>query len=225
MKIVHYENLSRSMRQYHRNHPWRLSIDGLYIPHSYDNMASDSLSYWDDVGFILNGRRFIILWQHPRNIYADTLKDLAWRLAGKDPQDDWLLRGATKNYRSVGQSGRRKKLVSYTSRPPSIPQQQFYTKLHAIEDRLTREGIDLSVEPSWKWHRLSWAMRVNLVAPLEVRSEADLAEVARLTKRLVLQQTTLAAQFPNYVYGKQEWACDQATLTARLDGTTRSTAD
>ena len=54
MKQPHLEFLARRMREYHRHHPWRLSVGGLYIPHSYENMTPASLSYWDDVGFILH---------------------------------------------------------------------------------------------------------------------------------------------------------------------------
>jgi hypothetical protein len=62
VKNRHYEFMGQRMREYHRTHPWRLSHGGLFIPHSYENMTPDSLSYWDDVGFILNGRRFIVWW-------------------------------------------------------------------------------------------------------------------------------------------------------------------
>ena len=52
MKNQHYESLGRRMRAYHRAHPWRLSEGGLYIPHAYWDITPESLSYWDDVGFI-----------------------------------------------------------------------------------------------------------------------------------------------------------------------------
>ena len=82
---------------YHRTHPWRLSEGGLYIPHAYSNMSPQSLSYWDDVGFILNGQRIIVWWQHPRHIYANAIESTAWEEAGDGPCDEWLLEGGTKN--------------------------------------------------------------------------------------------------------------------------------
>lgn len=45
MKNPHYEHLGRRMREYHRSHAWRLSEGGLFIPHSYQEMGPDSLSY------------------------------------------------------------------------------------------------------------------------------------------------------------------------------------
>ena len=59
MKNRKQELLRRMQRQHHRNHPWRLQHGGLYIPHSYEEKLPDALSWWDDVGFILNKRRVI----------------------------------------------------------------------------------------------------------------------------------------------------------------------
>lgn len=209
MKNPHYESLGRRMRAYHRARPWRLSEGGLYIPHAYWNMTPQSLSYWDDVGFILNGRRYMVWWRHPRDLYKARIEDLAWDEAGDDPQDDWLTEGGTTNYKRVGKSGKRKKVSSYTSRSPSEAQQQYYDQLSHIEGRLKKEGIDLEVRLSWKWERLTWAMGVTLVAPLEVRNEQELAEVARLARKLVLRQTTLEQEFPGFVYDRASWLEDQ----------------
>lgn len=201
------ELISRMQRQYHRHHPWRLSQGGLYIPHSYTDTKPDSLSWWDDVGFILNGRRVIVWWRHPRHVYADALDAQSWQEAGDGPHDDWLTEGSTKNYRRVGAS--RKKVVSYTSRQPSAEQTQHYDLLRAIRQRLTTDGIDLDVSLSWKRERLTWAMGVSLVAPLEVRNEEELATVALLASRLILGKTTLAAEFPEYRYSRTDWLREQ----------------
>ena len=114
MKTARFERLGRMQRQYHRQHPWRLSPGGLFIPHSYAETKPDSLSWWDDVGFILNGRRVIVWWRHPRQVYATAIEERSWQEAGEDPGDNWLFDGATTNYRTLGRS--RKKIVSYTSR-------------------------------------------------------------------------------------------------------------
>ena len=215
MKNPHYEYLGRRMREYHRTHQWRLSNGGLFIPHAYWDMKPDSLSYWDDVGFILNGRRIIVWWQHPRNVYREALSSKAWEEAGDGPNDDWLFEGATKNYKMVGKAGKRKKLSSYTSRQPSEDQTQHYANLRQIEERLTQEGIDLDIKPSWKWERLKWAMGVTLVAPMEVRNEQELAQVASLARALILRQTTLDQEFPGFVYDKANWLGDQAILASK----------
>ena len=207
MKNRKQELFGRMQRQYHQQHPWRLGKDGLYIPHSYAETKPDSLSWWDDVGFILNGRRVIVWWQHPRYIYSTAIEEQSWDRAGPDPQDDWLFEGATTNYKLVGKS--RKKIISYTSRQPSAEQDAYYEHLRAVRQRMEAEGIDLNVTLSWKRERLNWATGVSLVAPLEVRNETDLAQVASLARQLLLGQTTLQNEFPDYRYGKADWLREQ----------------
>ena len=212
MKIARLDRLPRLQRQYHRNNPWRLSAGGLYVPHAYWDKTPESLSYWDDVGFILNGRRVIVWWQHPRHVYANALEEKAWDEVGPGPRDNWLLEGASKNYKRVGRS--RKKLVSYTSREPSAEQRQHYDLLNATNARLSSEGIELDVPVSWKWERLKWAMGVSLVAPVEVRNELELASVANLARSLILGQTTMTAEFLGYQYGRKEWLSEQGQRDA-----------
>lgn len=173
-------------------------------------MKPDSLSWWDDVGFILNGRRIIVWWQHPRHVYANALNEKSWQEAGAGPQDNWLTEGGTKNYRRLGRS--RKKLVSYACRQPSEEQKLHYDLLRGILDRLTTEGIDLDVSVYWKWERLTWAMGASLVAPMYVRSEEELASVATLARRLILGQTTLESEFSGYRYGRADWLREQGKV-------------
>ncbi|OLP04504.1 hypothetical protein BLL52_4246 [Rhodoferax antarcticus ANT.BR] len=71
----------------------------------------------------------------------------------------------------------------------------------------------MDVPVSWKWERLNWAMGISLVAPLEVRNEAELAVVANLARRLILGQTTLGAEFSGYRYGRSDWLREQGKLT------------
>lgn len=207
MKNAKLERLGRLQRQYHRRHPWRLSQGGLFIPHSYAETPPDSLSWWDDVGFILNGRRVIVWWQHPRQVYADALDEQSWQDAGAGPQDDWLTEGGTKYYQRVGAS--RKKMVSYTSRQPSEEQRRHDERQRTIRERLSTEGIALEVAPAWKRERLPWAMGVTLIAPLDVRHEDELASLARLARHLMLGRTTLDAEFPGYRYGRDDWLREQ----------------
>ena len=147
MKNPHYEYLGRRMREYHRTHQWRLSEGGLYVPHAYWDMGPESLSSWDDVGFVLNGRRIIVWWQHPRRIYGEAISSMAWEEAGDGPRDNWLFEGATKNYKMVGKSSKRKKLSSFISRAPFEAHTQQYDKLRQIEERLTLVGIARGSQP------------------------------------------------------------------------------
>jgi hypothetical protein len=209
MKIPRLEAMRRSQREYHRSHPWRLSAGGFYVPHSYEDRSPDKLTHWDDVGFILNGRRVIVWWEHPRYVYGEALWDRVWKEVGDGPRDNWLTEGGTKNYKRVGRS--RKKLVSRTLRSPSPEQSAHYDLLRATFARMSGEGIDLTIPASWKPQRLRWATGVNIVAPIEVRSEQDLVAVAILAKRLLKGETTINTEFPGYLYSRSDWLSDQVT--------------
>ena len=203
MKDPRQERLWRQQRQYHRNHPWRLVSGGLFVPHSYEDIRPDALSWWADVGFVLNRRRVLVWWRHPRDLYRHVVEERARELAGPDPGDDWVVEGAIPNYRQVGRS--RKKIVSYTCRPPSEAQSQYYESLRTLEQEVSAQGVECEVRPSAKRQRLPWATGLELVVPLEVRNEQELAAVAGLARRLILGQTSLNEEFPGYRYGKENW--------------------
>lgn len=213
MKNKHLEVMGRRMREYHRHHQWRLSEGGLYIPHAYWDVTPESLPSWDDVGFILNGRRYIVWWQHPRRMVRDAIEKRAFELVGDGPDREWMFNGATTIYKKVGKSGKRKKSVGHRSREMSEAQSAYYDRLNSEIERMSNEGIDLEIRPSWKWKRLNWAMGVDLVAPIEVRNEQDAGRLADLAKRLVLRQTTLAAEFQGSVYDRASWLRDREIST------------
>ena len=75
--------------------------------------------------------------------------------------------------------------------------------------RMEAEGVDLEVNTSWKRERLNWATGVSLIVPLEVRNEDELAQVASLARQLLLGQTTLQNEFPDFRYGKADWLKEQ----------------
>lgn len=105
MKNRHFELLRTKMRDFHRHHPWRLH-NGLFIPHAYTEPRS--LSWWDDVGFILNGRRVMVWWQHPRSKFSDEIAKRAQQEAGVMP-DELLFRDEERQWKRVGRS--RKQVV------------------------------------------------------------------------------------------------------------------
>lgn len=207
VKNPKFELLRRLQRQYHRNHRWRLNANGLYVPHLYIETDPNGLSGWDDVGFILNDRRVIVWWRHPRYVYAEALDQQAWDLAGESPEQAELFAGSTPNYVSVGRS--RKKVISYTCRRSSAEQLAYYARIDGFRKQLAEAGIDYSVSPTWTRTRLNWADGVELVAPMEVRNELELAQVAKLARKLMLGQTALKQEFPDYVYGRESWLAEQ----------------
>src|SRR5690554_190343 len=205
MKNSHMEKLARLQRQLHRKEPWQLSSAGLWISTCYAERQPDDLSWWDDVGFVLNRRRVIVWWQHPRTVYFDEISERARELAKPyEPQRTTpLLSAGTPNYQRVGKS--RKKIITYTCPPFAEEDNQYFDELHAIEAGLSEKGIDFTVQPSWRRERLKWATGINLIAPFEVRNEEDISVVADCARRLLLGQISLEELFPGYAYTQADW--------------------
>lgn len=204
MKNPNQERLGRLMRQYHRKHPWRLE-DGLRIPHAYPKPRV--LSWWDDVGVVLNGRRVMVWWVHPRMAYSDAIDEWVSREAGEPPLPlfDSSQRRVV-NWKKVGRS--RKKSLGYTYFKTPDPHPEYTANHKAIEARMFLEGIDCLVRPSMLVKRESWGMGIELCMPVDVRTEAEARAMAMFTKRLVKGETTLAQEFPGYQYGQAEWVAE-----------------
>lgn len=203
MKQARLEAMGRTQKEYHRTHTWHLSTGGLYIPHAYWDMTPVSLSYWDDVGFILNGRRVIVWWEHPRYVYQAAIWSQVWREVGDGPQDNWLTEEMMEDVKPSGRSPRKR--TSITEYAPSPARVAYHERLNSTFSRLTAQGIECEVSVSWKRTRMSWATGVSLVTPMEVRNETELAEVAKLAKRLLKQETTLKEEFAGFCYGRNDW--------------------
>lgn len=202
MKNKYYEYLRRSQKAYHRRSPWRLSPEGLYIPHTYEYTEPDSLSWWDDVGFILGSRRVMVWWRHPRHVYAERADDLAYEEAGPSPSPS-LFFEARKIYKPAGAS--RKKLVGSQLREFTEEQAQYYDRLRELKHKYLTGGEIPPVLASVSLVPVSWALGVELVAPLEVRNENELAVVAGLARRLARRVTSMEVEFPGYCYAAENW--------------------
>ena len=211
MKNPHRELRRRQARDYHKHHPWRLD-GGLYIPHTYPD--TKKLSWWDDVGFILNGRRVIVWWQHPRRIYLDAIERQAVAEVPPPTSPSLLeaflagLEPGNKNWRKLGRS--RKKLVSNTMPRSSGEWLAYYDAVSAHEKELIRTGIRLKVPVSMHVELRKWATGVNLVVPVEVHKNGDIRALATLARRLLKRETTIADKFPDYGYGQEEWLSERA---------------
>lgn len=219
MKNPAQERFHFSMRQYHRNHPWRLE-GGLYVPHAYPEPL-EALTWWDDLGFVLNGRRVMIWWIHPRMKYVNRMQALAWQEVGVSPLSGGDIFGPSEMiWKKVGRS--RKKVIA--DRTGSLPKvmKDYYARFHEIKERLESDGIDFVAYPSIKIQRLSWCTGVDLCLPIEVRNREEIGKLAELARRLVMRETTLNNEFPEYQYGKQDWLAESEVRS--LDRTNRSQA-
>lgn len=199
MKNRHFEQLGRKMREFHRHHPWRLH-DGLFIPHAYKEPCA--LSWWDDVGFILNGYRVMVWWHHPRSKYSDEIARQAHQEAGAMP-DEPLFRDEERLWKRVGRS--RKQVVVHRTQRCSEALRTYFDKVNAIEQQLLLEGIDHTVCASTTMRRYRWGMGMELCAPLEVRGVDGVRRLASLARRLAKREVTIQEVFPGYRYDRDMW--------------------
>ncbi len=199
MKNKYFERLRKAAKQHHRNDRSARFKGGIIVFHTYELVAPDDLTRWDDVEFILNNYRVNVFFVHPRMRYHDLVVDEAHRLTAHLAPDD-LFGEATPVFKKVGRS--RKKLAGH--RTGRIGNDEWVNALSSEEARLMREA-DYRIEPSIKSSWCSYARCVRLCAPVEVRNEADLRTLANLTKRLLKRETTLDIEFPGYAYTKEDW--------------------
>lgn len=210
MKNLNQESKRRRIRQYHCNHPWRLSSGGLFVPHVYPK--PQELSWWDDVGFILNGRRVMVWWVHPRMKYADAIEDTAWAEAGEPPNsinDIFDSRLCTKHYKSQGRA--RKKTIAYRAPPKASDTAEYFSRLEIIQNRIEAEGIDITVRPSIGIKTFDWCVGIDLCLPHEIQNENDLIPLADIARRALMGQYSLAltGSIPDdYRYDKKQWLAE-----------------
>ncbi len=203
MKNHHMEALARSQRLYHRLTPWH-GNGGLYILHSYEEMADNDLSWWDDFQSILSGRRINVSWHHPRQAYQDELDSRSWDIVDPQGESSWLsLLDGKRHYKKVGRS--RKRLVGTAMREKTADEQARSDATEAERQRLYAHGIDYRVIPGMKRERTSWSLFVELCAPIEIRRPEDVQQAANLVRRLLRFETTLEREFPGYSYGQEDW--------------------
>lgn len=203
MKNPRMERMRRQMSQYQRKDPWRLT-EGLYIPHSYPDPKP--LSWWDDVGFVLSGRRVMVWWVHPRRRYLDEIEARAMRDAGPMPDDEAFGEPIGKDSKRSGQS--RKKQIACRAHVISEKLSNYFERVNAIEDRLYAEGIDYVVVPSMsaRWNR--WGYGVDLCAPIEVRNIEEVRQLANFARRLLRRECSISEVFPSHVYGRENWLAE-----------------
>lgn len=213
MKNKKRDRLIELQREYARKRPWRLNADGLFVPHSYEHTEPDGMSYWDDVGFVLAKRRHIIWWQHPRYVYETELSNRVWAAIGPSPREGRFLDGAVPSYKKAGRA--RKRIVSYELPQPTPEMQDYFAARRELEAKLAAEGIDFEVRPSFKMERLSWAMGASMVAPFEVRSEAELKVLADAAKRLARREVHIDELFEGYRYTREDWLRERPLLSVR----------
>lgn len=202
MKNYYQEKLKISAKSFHKNNRGERFSDGLIIRHQYEEANLAKLSWWDDVGFILNDYLVNISWIHPRMAFKDQAEDEAHkRVAHLDTGVNDLFSQSEPNYVKTGKS--RKKIISHTIKGPLLS-----SDWAAAFDAAYAEIIkttDLQTTPFIKSEWTASGRFVEICAPIEVRNEQDLIVIANLTRKLLKRETTLEIEFPKYTYTKSDW--------------------
>jgi hypothetical protein len=172
--------------------------------------------WWDDCQIIVNHRRVMIWWVHPRFRYRNAIEDAAWAAVGEAPERnvDWLADLRSRPIRKkVGKS--RSRIVGYEQGEADAEHRAYYDRLHAEEDRLAAEGIDLLVRPSVSRRTLDWCSGLELCLPVEVRNVAELKAMAEIGRHLFKGEITVDQLFPDEEYGRVQWLAEQDKREAR----------
>lgn len=204
MKKSRHERYRRLMRLFHRTHPWQLDA-GVYMPHTY--LEARTLSWWDEVGFIVNRYRVVVWWEHLRTKYADELHRQACDQAGPCTELS-MFTHEEKYWKRVGRS--RKKVVGYRAQASSAEERSYFDAIAVKEDQLRLGGIEYSVRPSITVRRYSWGIGVELCTPQEVRNIEEARSLASMAKRLIKRQVTLDELFPDTSYDRENWLSESS---------------
>lgn len=205
MKNKKFELYCKLQKQYVKNTRPQLE-KGIVVRHLYDPNDTERLSWWDDTGFILNGKKISIWWTHPRNEFKDDVDSIAHENVPSGTDIDKWLDDCTTNYTKVGKS--RKKIVSYTTNDRSDNEVDGVSWIERLKAEQVRIAIEhpITIKPHYKVESLAWCRAVSICVPIEVRGVNDLHILCTLVKALLKQQTTLENEFGDYNYTNAEWA-------------------
>ena len=219
MKSRHQQKLKNSAKLHQRNKRNTNLVAGLIQYHQYDKESSSALSWWDDVDFILNDYRVIVVWIHPRQNYKDYVNTEAHKnTAHLDSHISNIFDESTPNYVKVGQS--RKKVSTYTVNFTKAADEWDTSYEQALEALQSSTAYQAKPYMHTQW--LAHGYFVDICAPIEVRSIDDLVKLVDLVKRLLKRETALDREFPAYAYTKVQWQAEGLnTKTNKLQISTK----
>ena len=202
MKNRRMESLRRAILGYRRRCRDEECFEGgISARHLY--FGDTSLSWWDDVTILYEKYRVAVAWQHPRMKYQDRIEDVAMAANNHLYSDKEMFADELVNYRRVGR--RRRKVSSITT--GKLGNDAWFEAVQAEEARLASEA-NFTIEPFFKVTWTAWSRFVSICAPVEVRNIEELRELAELVRKLLAGKTSLAIEFPGYVYTRDDWIAD-----------------
>lgn len=203
MKNPRMESLRRSMLAYQRRSNGDQFDGGIVFRHLYPEESQAALSWWDDFTLTHGKCRIAVCWTHPRMAYEDRIGEEARAACSHLCAKDDMFADSVPNYKRIGRS--RKKIVSFTTE--RLGNDAWFNAIRAEELRLSREA-SYTISPSLDVTWTAYGRLVSLCAPVEVRNTEELRSLAKLVRRLLKGETTLAAAFPDYAYTQKDWVAD-----------------
>jgi hypothetical protein len=205
MKSSYQEKLKISAKFFHKNNRGEKFTNGVIIWHQYDEANTTKLSWWDDVSFILSNYLVQVAWIHPRMAFKDRAEDDAHKkVAHLDRGEDGFMGQSKPNYVKVGRS--RKKIISRTLTGPLLSSDWMQAFDAAYAETLKES--DFQITPFIKAEWVQHGRFVEICAPIEIQSERDLMALINLVRKLLKRETTLAQEFADYVYARDEWIAE-----------------
>jgi hypothetical protein len=210
--VAHPKQMYASAKLHHRNNTWNLNQHGLMVRHDYTDMTPESLSWWDDVGFIFGKRRIMVWWLHPRMVYKDRLDEMATQqCAEKYPKEEnWLMK--SEPIRRKVKGGNRVKTVLYRMLPISTELQNYYDNFNSTLASLAQQDHGWEIQPSLKSTVLDWCQGINLVFPVEIRCEDDLRLLRDVVERHLRGDRSVLSGYSAYTF--TDWQSDQKTMAS-----------
>ena len=214
MKNRAIEAMKQRAKLYHRKEHGDQFTNGIIPRYLYTEMTPETPTFYDDAVFIVNDYRVALWWVHPRDRYRKLVHtEAVRRVAHLHPESDPYA-DMTPNYKKLGRS--RKKIVSWTQQPTRDEFRIYFDLLTDMERQVGQE-VEFEVRPAMTINWNNWCKGLNLCAPFEVRSEADLLALTHVARRLVKRESSMSQEFGDVVYRQSDWLADIQLIEAIKD--------
>jgi hypothetical protein len=209
------ETAKRFVKQWKATH--RLTKRGNYVPHSYED-GEKALSWWDDVYFPLGSQLVIVNWTHPRMRYRDAVADVAYdeMVKRRPPPKYDSFEKSTPIYKKVG-NGKRKRVIARRLAPSfSSSVKEWNDEWRQLKKEMLLKS-DIIIRPSMTVKQMSHARVVDICMPIEVKSQADVEDLATYVRAVLTGVAAFESCYPaDYSYGCNDWARDMEYLDKML---------
>jgi hypothetical protein len=214
MKNKKFERNIQSAKRYAKIWKRRLSKKKNYIPHCYD--GTKTLGWWDDVFFRYGSQVIAVWWVHPRTVYQDKCKEIAYNefIKIKPEEDTSLFEAAETVYKQLGKTKKRKRAQFYRLTSSSQSICEWRNAMKEREEELLKTS-DVAIRPYISIRQLDWCRGVDICLPIEVIDEESLETLADLVRDILSGRKKFEDLYPEgYTYTCDDWNHDIATLKA-----------